>query len=516
VSITAAPSLPPKPSDPNPPRGPHDIVLSYGEATKEIERRVGGAVPYKGDPAFAPPGDPLSPGSTKAKAEVIFRDIPLVAIQNSWAVNEATGALRSHMLGIFESSGQLCDTILGDDRIMPTLGSLRAGLFGRDIRFSPANDSSAAREVLDAWVAHWPQFFAGSGLPLMNDYESIMGFADAQLLWDTTKTWLPYMRFWHPRYQYWNWEVRKMVAMTMDGTEPIVHGGGKWVHHSRWGYERCWIRGAIRAVAEPVLGRHWARRDWLRWSEIHGIAMTIAETPMAADPGERAQFVKSLANRGSETTVLAGKGVDEQNSYSVSLVEARDTAWEGFAGLISGLDMAIVLAILFQNLTTEVEGGAFAATKSHMDIRDSGIQELNAAWRSTLHGGVARPFAFFNFGDPELAPVTQWDVASRSQYQANALQFKELGNAIMSMSKGGIKFKDVEEVRAFAATRFGLDGLPDFTIGDPPNAGGGSGGGGEGDSGGGGSEAIQRSSMPSAIGELYQRWRADRAGTGAR
>lgn len=477
MSITAAPSLPPKPSDPNPPRGPHDIVLSYGEATKEIERRVGGAVPYKGDPAFAPPGDPLSPGSTKAKAEVIFRDIPLVAIQNSWAVNEATGALRSHMLGIFESSGQLCDTILGDDRIMPTLGSLRAGLFGRDIRFSPANDSSAAREVLDAWVAHWPQFFAGSGLPLMNDYESIMGFADAQLLWDTTKTWLPYMRFWHPRYQYWNWEVRKMVAMTMDGTEPIVHGGGKWVHHSRWGYERCWIRGAIRAVAEPVLGRHWARRDWLRWSEIHGIAMTIAETPMAADPGERAQFVKSLANRGSETTVLAGKGVDEQNSYSVSLVEARDTAWEGFAGLISGLDMAIVLAILFQNLTTEVEGGAFAATKSHMDIRDSGIQELNAAWRSTLHGGVARPFAFFNFGDPELAPVTQWDVASRSQYANNALQFKEMGNALAMMAKGGIKFKNVEEVRTFAAKRFGLDGLPDFTISDPPS---GAGGGGEG------------------------------------
>jgi phage gp29-like protein len=462
----ASSELPPKTNEPfaEHPARP-SLSMSYDEAAKEIRRRVGdvdGPVPP--DPAFAQPGNPLS-SATQATAKVVYRDIPLVVVQNAWAVDQARAALAAHMTGTFERSGQLCDSILGDDRVIATLGSRRAGLFGREIRFRPANNSAAAREVCDAWVAHWPQFAGDSSVALMSDYEVMMGFSDAQLLWDTSGViWKPAMRPWHPRYVYWNWDVRKLVAISQDGQRAIVPGNGKWVHHSRFGYERCWIRGAIRAIAEPFLGRHWARRDWFRWSEIHGIAMTLAETPMAADPVERAQFVSQLANRGSETTVLVGKGVDEHNSYGVSLVEAQDDAWQGFAGLTDNCDMAIVLALLFQNLTTEVRGGSLAATTAHMDIRDSGIQDDNTAWRTTLHRDVARPFAFFNFGDADLAPWTEWDVASRSLYDANAERFGKFGEALGAMARGGIKFQDVEEVRRFAAALFGLTDLPAFTI----------------------------------------------------
>ena len=372
------------------------------------------------------------------------------------------------MMGIFERSGQLCDSILGDDRVMATLGSRRAGLFGRDIRFRPANDSSAAKEVLQAWEDHWPQFSGDSSLGIMSDYEVLMGFSDAQLVWDTEALWKPYLRHWHPRYQYWNWDVRKMIALSQDGQWPIIPGNGKWVHHSRFGLQRCWIRGAIRAVAEPFLGRHWARRDLLRWTEKHGLAIVLAETPMSADPGERSQFVQQVANLGSESTILLGKGVDEHNSYGLDLLEAKSLGWEGFVGAIDHCDMAIVLALLFQNLTTEVKGGSFAATSAHMDIRDSGIQDDNAAWRATIHDQIARPFAFFNFGDPELAPWTEWDVASRSNYQQNALQFKDFGTAIEVMARGGVRFNNTDELRSFAKERFGLDGLPSFTINDPP------------------------------------------------
>lgn len=447
-------------------------VLTYTEAEKQAQERVGGAERIdRNDPAFAPPGDPLALPSAKAHAAVVLRTIPLVVVQNGWPIDGARAALAQHMTGVFERSGQLCDSILGDDRVIATLGSRRAGLFGREVRFRPANDSAAAKEVLDAWVAHWPQFSGDSSLGLMSDYEVLMGFADAQLVWDTSTTvWKPYMRHWHPRYEYWNWDVRKLVAISQDGVLPIVPGNGKWIHHSRFGLERCWIRGAIRAVAEPFLGRHWARRDLLRWSERHGLAIALAETPMAADPVERSQFVQQIANLGSDATVLIGKGVDEHNSYGLSLLEANAMGWEGFIGAIDNCDMAIVLALLFQNLTTEVKGGSFAATSAHMDIRDSGIQDDNAAWKSTLHGQVARPFAQFNFGDPDLAPWTEWDVASRSQYAANATAFRDFGTAVEVFARGGLKFKNEEQVRAFASKRFGLDELPDFLITEPPQS----------------------------------------------
>ena len=465
--------LPPTPAQPMPGGTP----ITYEQSRARIDDQAGPQAVQRDDPAFAPPGDPLAAGTPKPTARVFYRDIPLVTIQNNWQVDEARSALAQHMIGVFERSGQLCDSVLGDDRVMATLGSRRAGLFGRDVRFKPANDSAAAREVLDAWVEHWPQFSGDSSLSIMSDYEVLMGWADAQLVWDTAgPVWKPYMRHWHSRYEYWHWDLRRFMAISQDGQIPVIPGNGKWVHHSRFGVERCWIRGAIRAIAEPFLGRHWARRDFFRWTEKHGLSIVLAGTPMAADPGERSQFVQQVANIGSDSTVLIGKGVDEHNSYSLDLLEANAMGWEGFVGAIDHCDMAIVLALLFQNLTTEVKGGSFAATSAHMDIRDSGIQDDNAAWKATLHTQIARPFAHFNFGDAELAPWTDWDVASRSQYLANAQQFKEFGTALEVMARGGIKFSDVEQVRNFASKRFGLDGLPDFTIGDPPSASGGGGG----------------------------------------
>jgi phage gp29-like protein len=478
----AAPELPPTQKDRAPSgQGKYGPVITYDEAQNAIQEQVGLNGIDRSDPAFAPPGDPLRLTSAQPTAKVVYRDIPLVTVQNSWTVDAARNALCSHMIGVFEKSGMLVDSILGDDRVMATMGSRRAGLFGREVRFKPANDSMAAKEVLDAWVEHWPRFAGDSSLGIMHDYEILMGFVDAQLVWDTTQPiWRPYLRHWHARYSYYHWNLRRFIALSQDGQVPIIPGNGKWVHHSRFGEYRSWIRGALRAVTEPWLVRHFALRDWARYSEKHGLPVGLAETPMSADPGERAQFVSQLANMGNETTLLVGKGVDKDNSYGYSLVEATDTSWEAFPGLRDHCDMAIVLALLFQNLTTEVKGGSLAATSSHMDVRDSGIQDDNTAWKNTLHGQVARPFAFFNFGDPELAPWTEWDVASKSQYEANAQQFQKFGTAIEVLRRGGIKFKNVEELRSFASSRFGLDGLPDFDVVDPVGAGAGGGGGGGG------------------------------------
>ena len=190
---------------------------------------------------------------------------------------------------------------------------------------------------------------------------------------------------------------------------------------------------------------------------------------MSADATERSDFVQAVANRGSEATLLIGKGVDKDSSYDYRLVEATDDSWPGFPGLRSTSDTAIVLALMFQNLTTEVTEGALASTSAHMDIRDAGIQDDNNAWRTTLHDQVLRPFAFFNYGDPDLAPWVERDVASRAQYDANAKKLQAFGTFLQASSAAGIKFLFPEQLQKYAAEKLGLDGLPDFTINDPPS-----------------------------------------------
>jgi len=89
--------------------------------------------------------------------------------------------------------------------------------------------------------------------------------------------------------------------------------------------------------------------------------------------------------------------------------------------------MSIVLAILFQNLTTEVTGGSQAAMSGHMDIRQGGLSFDNQSWRTTIHNQIAKPYACLNFGDPDLAPWTDWDVRAKDDYAHNAAQFSAVG-----------------------------------------------------------------------------------------
>jgi phage gp29-like protein len=231
------------------------------------------------DPAFQQPVD-ATDADTKARAKLIYRDLPLVTIQNTWTVEQVRGAIYSHMTGVFDSSAQLWDSILGDDRVTATLNSRATALFGREVRFKAANDSDAAKETLRAWQDWWPRFAGDSGLREMSDYGIGMGFSHAQLVWGQTKSILgPYIRPWHSRFEYYHWPLRRFIALSQDGPIAITPGDGKWLEHAPYGSYRGWIRGALRPVAEPWMLRHWGFRDMARFSEVHGQPTRVGRVP---------------------------------------------------------------------------------------------------------------------------------------------------------------------------------------------------------------------------------------------
>jgi hypothetical protein len=134
--------------------------------------------------------------------------------------------------------------------------------------------------------------------------------------------------------------------------------------------------------------------------------------------------------------------------------------------------MSIVLAILFQNLTTEVTGGSQAAMSGHMDIRQGGLSFDNQSWRTTIHNQIAKPYAYLNFGDPDLAPWTDWDVRAKDDYAHNAAQFSAVGTAIEVLRRGGVQFDDEEELRKWCGETFGLRDMPKIKFVEPVASGG--------------------------------------------
>ena len=447
-----------------------------GQRRDQLERATGGYPDqnYRADPGFQPPSDPLD-GATSARVKLVYRDVPILTIQHGWSVEGVRNALYQSMWGYFFESGQLIDAMLGDDRVQATLGSRIGGLFGRELIVEPANDSAAAKECAQAWEPTARDICGGWGLTETAAYSIFQGFGHGQIVWDTSKPiWRPEPRPWHPMFEWFDWNSRHFIAISQDGNKPIIPGDGKWYGHLPFGSYRSWVRGAMRAVAEPWVIRHFAIRDWAGFSEIHGFPQRIGKVPAAADPEQRAAYENSLAAMGSNTAMIVPTGVDgESIGYGYELVEATATAWEAFPGLRDHCDLAIVLAIKFQNLTTEIRsGGSYAAAKEHGKGDVAQVAADNRAWMRTIHHDFARPFAYLNFGDADLAPITRWDVPDppRDDYAANAEAFSKLSQAVAQLAAAGFKFTDAGEFETFARRQMGVRLPKSFSIGESPAA----------------------------------------------
>ena len=431
-----------------------------------VDQLAGGTRYY---PQVDPPKDPIYGPSVERPQErslrVAYRDISIPTIQNAWAVEDIRAALGGHVAGIFAGTSQLWDSILGDARVKATLGARIASLLSRPVRVTPADDSEEAREIADAWRPIANRIWRCSDLAQIQVATLGMGFGTAEILWTDAPdgTWVPELRFWNARYTYYDFLAREYVAATQDGPVVVAPGSGKWLLHVPWGAYRGWLMGSVRGIAEPWALRHFSFRDMARFCEVHGAPWVLAETPFAADPDQRAKFAADVANAGAGMAILIGKGAAPEQSYGVSLVEAKDTSHPVFPAMIDICNTEITLELLGQNLTTEVDQGSQAAATVHAGVKDDFIVRDSVSWHETIYRDLAVPFADLNHGRPDLAPITTLDDTAEAERSAIADMLAKLGSSISMFASGGVRFRDAAKLRDWLRDQFGLD-LPDIVF----------------------------------------------------
>jgi len=419
---------------------------------------IGRPHPPPNDPAWQPPRDPLIPtDELKARAGLISREIPLTVVATGWDVPSTRNALESLVVGLFDAPAQLVDAVIGDSRVQAAMASRTGGILGRPVDFVLPRrhaDSDAAKECREAFVDAWDTMVPESILSQIQSWAVMIGFGPAQILWDTGGDYaIPRPLPWHPRYTYYHWMYRCYVAITLDGQEPILHGNGHWLNHCPHGEYRGWMHGAVRAISPWWLARNYALRDAARFSERHGLPMIKAKTPALGDPVIINQWRNALSGLGQETVLHLPQMVAPNASYDVELLEAKDTGHEGFINLIRQCDTEITLALLAQNLTTEVREGSMAAARVHADVRQSLLEADARALASTIYMQLARPFAAMNFGDPDLAPRVVWNVKPYEDDLTAVQTFMQFATSIFTLRNAGHAPKDIRRL----ALTFGLD-----------------------------------------------------------
>jgi len=378
-----------------------------------------------------PPTLPRSPDTQ------VRKDMPVMAWTGSWGTVSIQQALDNHDLGQFLLSAQLSESVQRDDRVATALNTRCKGLLGlpREITPSPRGDRRKAKTAAKDLETLWAETDLTESMIQLLRWQVMMGFAVAEILWTgDASAWSFSLKVWHPQFLWFNWATRQYMLNTSEGPVAVTPGDGKWLLLTPEGEYRAWIQGAVRSIAIPWLGRQYAFRDWMRFNEIYGLPIRKATIPSQTTEDDKIGFFQDIRDAGSAMVVSCPTGIDGQK-YDIELVEATATGWETFRNATEDADKRITLALLGQNLTTEVSGGSFAAAKVHGQVRQDYLEADERGLVAGFRRQVLRAWAAFNYGDPDLAPVLRFDVEPPDDGKLKADTLVSLSTALLNLAQ---------------------------------------------------------------------------------
>lgn len=398
--------------------------------------------------------------STPRRARAILT--PSVRVYQLWDPKKLRSAEASADTGYIRSAVDICDWLLGDDKVRGALdGRINAmfALAGQGkLSFDASGDRRRRNRAVRALEAgeDWDEMFQESEARQVNYWAILLGlgpaFNDWQIRADHDGRDLPILRFYHPQPLRYDMRERTWMRRTGDGQgseEPIKFGDGLWFGHMPNGSFRPWSLGLWRGLSRWVLLKHYAIIDSGRLGE----SVTRGSVEIDKDAKVSVQDRKSLA---SDLYELARDGqVVLPPGCKYKLVEASAVTKDLAIQQIQMADNAIAIAIRGGNLSTDVKEGSRAAAEVQERTGDLGnLRADTSSWSTTTHDQSLVYWSEANYGDTRLAP---WPVYATDPDEDVKLKADTLNSALDGVEKAE-RLGFVVDRKVFAET-FRLNGF---------------------------------------------------------
>lgn len=321
--------------------------------------------------------------------------------------------------GNLRQAGELCEAMLGDDRIAGCLLETRVrGLLGLPLSFEAGvgrrrKSVVRALEAEEDWweafpedtLAEWMAWGILLGISvgrLGNGDPSVPGWKDVERKGGNRT--IPVLEVIHPSCLRYDHAKKQWFARQDDGSEVLVTpGDGTWIVYTPYGKKRPWARGAWRSLSRWWLLKQYAELDWARYSERHGMGLFVGKAPEGANPKDRDDLASDLESVARDSALALPPG------YSLELVESTANTWTTYQAQVNVANSAISIRLLGQNLSSEVTTGSRAAAEVHERVAASIIRADDESSSTTLHDQALVWWAEFNYGDRALAPWPKRD-----------------------------------------------------------------------------------------------------------
>ncbi len=222
------------------------------------------------------------------------------------------------------------------------------------------------------------------------------GFAVTEIAWQYEDgMWWPRALNWKPQSRFrWDDSMTRLLVVTDEEPMGMALPQNKFVVHqykARSGHPNR--TALLRTVAWMYLFKHYSIKDWLVFAEVYGMPLRVGKFDVGTSEADKRALLDAVRGLGSDGAAIISKNTE------IEFVEAAGKGSSDiYKALIDLANTEIALAVLGQNLTTEVKGGSYAAANVHDRVRMDLVEAdcLNLA--RTLNTQLIRPFVDINFG----------------------------------------------------------------------------------------------------------------------
>ncbi|HBE45728.1 MAG TPA: DUF935 domain-containing protein [Deltaproteobacteria bacterium] len=154
----------------------------------------------------------------------------------------------------------------------------------------------------------------------------------------------------------------------------------------------------------PVTFKRGGMKFWVIFTEKYGMPYIVGKKPRGTLKEETDNFADMLGNMVQDAVAV----IPDDSSVEIIEASGKGASAEIYERLLESCKTEVAIAILGQNLTTEVKGGSYAAAESHMAVRQDIIYGDKKLVEDTFNELIKWIFDI-NFGSGELPVFSMWE-----------------------------------------------------------------------------------------------------------
>jgi hypothetical protein len=316
----------------------------------------------------------------------------------SFTFSTLRSAIINHLKGDFRLSTQLAVSMMLDSRYSSCINKRVNFVVQSPMKVTPEDPNSEADREASAWV----EKNLSKMLPLtelqdwMKTYHHL-GYSPAWLDWHISNTEsVPVLNTVNTEFVYRDYSRTKGFKLSsMDGELDIVEGDGTWAVLNS--FKDGKPNGFVCDLSTQCANKQILEQAALEWANTRAEPILLAITPDNVGEEERIQFVNNVNLARSTKTVECQRN-ESGMGYDVEALSVPVTSWELMTEYKGDSNTEITIRVLGVNLTTEVQGGSYAAAVTQYGNQQELISADANILRDVIREQILRPAIIQNFG----------------------------------------------------------------------------------------------------------------------